>query len=250
MTSAEPTEFSNLKAVIPAAGHGSRMQSDIPKQFLKVNGKCLLQYSIEAVCADSRVQEVIVVVSNPDSEDLPRTSEFDVFQPVTYIRGGNTRAESVRKGVEHAIKQGATHALVHDAARPCLPIAALSRVIDSGIGSQHGAILAIPVRDSLKRESVPIDSATSATTPSIETSVDRAHLWQAQTPQVFHAQTLLNGMTHMGVNNPQLTDEASAMQWLGYQPVLVKGAFKNVKVTHPEDFECVADWLLASVTTE
>ena len=216
MTSTEPTEHCNIKAVIPAAGHGSRMQSDIPKQFLTVGGKTLLQYSIEAVCADPRVTEVIVAVSDPDSSDLPNASEFHVAQPVTYISGGDTRAESVCRGVEYAVAQGATHALVHDASRPCLKRAMTS----SGMAAH------------------------------IEESVDREHLWQAQTPQVFQAQALLNGIKHMGAHNPQLTDEASAMQWLGYQPVLVEGAFKNVKVTHPEDFECVASWLLASTTTE
>ena len=245
MTSTEPTEHCNVKAVIPAAGHGSRMQSDIPKQFLTVGGKTLLQYSIEAVCADPRVTEVIVAVSDPDSSDLPNASEFHVAQPVTYISGGDTRAESVCRGVEYAVAQGATHALVHDAARPCLPKEALVRVIDSGTASQQGAILAIPVRDSLKRA-----MTSSGMAAHIEESVDREHLWQAQTPQVFQAQALLNGIKHMGAHNPQLTDEASAMQWLGYQPVLVEGAFKNVKVTHPEDFECVASWLLASTTTE
>lgn len=245
MTSTEPTEHCNVKAVIPAAGHGSRMQSNIPKQFLTVGGKTLLQYSIEAVCADSRVTEVIVAVSNPDSNDLPDASELAVSQTVTYVRGGETRAESVCKGVEYALAQGATHALVHDAARPCLPKEALARVIDSGVASQHGAILAIPVRDSLKRAMSLNNHAAH-----IEESVEREHLWQAQTPQVFHARTLLNGIHHMGVHNPQLTDEASAMQWLGYQPILVEGAFKNLKVTHPEDFECVASWLLAPVTKE
>ncbi|RUO68725.1 2-C-methyl-D-erythritol 4-phosphate cytidylyltransferase [Idiomarina ramblicola] len=231
----------SLMAVIPAAGNGSRMQSRVPKQFLTVADKTLLEYSIEAVCRDSRVEQVFIAVSNPDTDYFV---ELKQKQPtkVHFVKGGNSRAESVLAGIKAATSQGATHVLVHDAARPCLPETALKRVIDEGLKDPQGAILAIPVRDSLKR--AVVSSQGDKGSAHIESSVEREALWQAQTPQVFNAERLQQAIEHMGALNPQLTDEASAMQWCGFQPALIPGSIRNLKVTHPEDFECVRDWLL------
>ncbi|MDV6315283.1 2-C-methyl-D-erythritol 4-phosphate cytidylyltransferase [Idiomarina sp. HP20-50] len=233
-------------AVIPAAGNGSRMQTDVPKQYLTVAGKTLLEYSIDAVCRDSRVQQVFVPVSEPDAEYL---LELKNRQPkkVHFVKGGSSRAESVVAGIRVAIAKGATHVLVHDAARPCLPESILKHVIQAGLDDPQGAILAIPVSDSLKRSVV---SPGTTGTPHIESSVDREALWQAQTPQVFNAERLQQAIEHMGALNPQLTDEASAMQWCGFQPALITGSIRNLKVTHPEDFECVRDWLLVANNEE
>lgn len=233
----------SLMAVVPAAGNGSRMQADVPKQFLTVANKTLLEYSIEAVCRDARVEQVFVAVSNPEAEYVIELKK-SLLAKVHFVKGGNSRAESVLAGIKAATEQGATHVLVHDAARPCLPEHALKSVIDAGLNDPQGAILAIPVRDSLKRS--VISSIGEMGTSHIESSVDREALWQAQTPQVFNAERLQQAIEHMGALNPQLTDEASAMQWCGFQPALIEGSIRNLKVTHPEDFECVRDWLLAT----
>ena len=231
-----------LMAVIPAAGNGSRMQTDVPKQFLTVAGKTLLEHSIDAVCQDPRVQKVFVAVSDPDAEFIDDIKKRQSL-PVAWLKGGSSRAESVLAGVRAAVSQGATHVLVHDAARPCLPEPALKRVIDTGLFDPQGAILAIPVRDSLKRSLISTVSGKGSV--HIESSVEREALWQAQTPQVFNAEKLQHAIEHMGTQNPQLTDEASAMQWCGFQPALINGSIRNLKVTHREDFDCVRDWLLA-----
>lgn len=228
-------------AVIPAAGSGSRMQSKTPKQLLTVGNKTLLEFSIDAISRDPRVQRIFVPVSAPQSDAcLALTQRVD--DKVMFIKGGVSRAESVLAGVKAAVSAAATHVLVHDAARPCLPQSTLNRVIDVGLSDGQGAILAVPVRDSLKR-SVMVDGTSPAR--RIESAVARDELWQAQTPQVFDAHQLRTAIERMGVHNPQLTDEASAMQWCGFQPVLVTGSIRNLKVTHPEDFDCVRDWLLA-----
>jgi len=233
----------SLMAVIPAAGNGSRMQTNVPKQFLTVANRTLLEYSIEAILNDSRVKQVFVAVSDPNGEYLIELKETLPIK-VHFVQGGNSRAESVMAGVKVAVSQGATHVLVHDAARPCLPKRALTAVIDYGLTDPQGAILAIPVRDSLKRAVIATNNENGLT--HIESSVDREALWQAQTPQVFHAERLRQAIEQMGALNPQLTDEASAMQWCGFQPALIPGSIRNLKVTHPEDFECVRDWLLAN----
>ncbi|WP_417440596.1 2-C-methyl-D-erythritol 4-phosphate cytidylyltransferase [Idiomarina sp.] len=237
------SQTDSLIAVIPAAGNGSRMQTNVPKQFLTVANRTLLEYSIEAVLNDARVEQVVVSVSDPNAEYLIELKK-NLPAKVHFVKGGNSRAESVLAGVKVAVSQGATHVLVHDAARPCLPKTALTAVINTGLTDPQGAILAIPVRDSLKRAVISVNDEAGVT--HIESSVDREALWQAQTPQVFNAERLQQAIEHMGALNPQLTDEASAMQWCGFQPALIPGSIRNVKVTHPEDFECVRDWLLAN----
>ncbi|MAK71557.1 MAG: 2-C-methyl-D-erythritol 4-phosphate cytidylyltransferase [Idiomarina sp.] len=216
-----------IAAVIPAAGSGSRMRSDVPKQYLAVHGKTLLQYAVEAVQNDPRVAHVFIAV-NEQQHPIGAKSVADI----SFVAGGKTRAESVLSGVLHAINQGYSHVLVHDAARPGLPASILTEVIDVGVSSDHGAIVAMPVRDSLKR-SEPDQTIISQ-------SVARDDLWQAQTPQIFAAELLADAISEVGIDNPNLTDEASAMEAMGYHPRLVMGSLDNIKVTHPDDLRWVA----------
>ena len=216
-----------IAAVIPAAGSGSRMRSDVPKQYLAVHGKTLLQYAVEAVQNDPRVAHVFIAV-NEQQHPIGAKSVADI----SFVAGGKTRAESVLSGVLHAINQGYSHVLVHDAARPGLPASILTEVIDVGVSSDHGAIVAMPVRDSLKR-SEPDQTRISQ-------SVARDDLWQAQTPQIFAAELLADAISEVGIDNPNLTDEASAMEAMGYHPRLVMGSLDNIKVTHPDDLRWVA----------
>ena len=216
-----------IAAVIPAAGSGSRMRSDVPKQYLAVHGKTLLQYAVEAVQNDPRVAHVFIAV-NEQQHPIGAKSVADI----SFVAGGKTRAESVLSGVLHAINQGYSHVLVHDAARPGLPASILTEVIDVGVTSDHGAIVAMPVRDSLKR-SEPDQTIISQ-------SVARDDLWQAQTPQIFAAELLADAISEVGIDNPNLTDEASAMEAMGYHPRLVMGSLDNIKVTHPDDLRWVA----------
>jgi 2-C-methyl-D-erythritol 4-phosphate cytidylyltransferase len=216
-----------IAAVIPAAGSGSRMRSDVPKQYLAVHGKTLLQYAVEAVQNDPRVAHVFIAV-NEQQHPVGAKSVADI----SFVAGGKTRAESVLSGVVHAINQGYSHVLVHDAARPGLPASILTDVINVGVSSDHGAIVAMPVRDSLKR-SEPDQTIISQ-------SVARDDLWQAQTPQIFAAELLADAISEVGIDNPNLTDEASAMEAMGYHPRLVMGSLDNIKVTHPDDLRWVA----------
>ncbi|MGM0481418.1 MAG: 2-C-methyl-D-erythritol 4-phosphate cytidylyltransferase [Pseudomonadota bacterium] len=222
-----------IAAVLPAAGKGNRMQSTVAKQFLQVNGKTILQHSIDAVLQDQRIEHVFVAVNADVSQTLP-----SVEGNISYVKGGETRAESVLSGALHAMTQGFSHVVVHDAARPGLPANVLTAVIDAGIADDNGAIVALPVRDSLKR------SEPDRTV--ISTQVSRQGLWQAQTPQVFAVDLLADAISEMGITNDSLTDEAAAMEALGYHPKLVMGSLKNLKVTHPEDLELIAALLKPS----
>ena len=224
------SESVRIAAVIPAAGFGKRMQSSVPKQFLTVQGRSILQHSVDAVLQNEAVEHVFIAVNENADHQLPLSKPN-----VSFVAGGDTRAESVLSGVLHAITQQYTHVLVHDAARPGLPVEVLAAVIKAGTHDDNGAIVALPVRDSLKR-SEP-DQAI------ISTNVARDNLWQAQTPQVFSASLLADAISEMGTDNPGLTDEASAMEFVGYHPKLVMGSLKNLKLTHPEDLELITAFL-------
>jgi 2-C-methyl-D-erythritol 4-phosphate cytidylyltransferase len=124
--------------------------------------------------------------------------------------------------------------LVHDAARPCLPIAALRRLLTAGLASEHGAILAVPVSDTLKRAN---------SDGCIESTVDRNHFWAAQTPQLFRTRQLAVHLEAALAAGESPTDDAAAMERAGLHPLLVEGPRSNIKITGPEDL-ALAEFIL------
>ncbi|KAG0763856.1 hypothetical protein G6F22_018337 [Rhizopus arrhizus] len=127
---------------------------------------------------------------------------------------------------------GAAWVLVHDAARPGRPEAALRRLIDACLADPVGGLLALPVADTVKGGH-----------ERVERTLDRNGLWLAQTPQMFRAGVLRDALTAASVNGVTVTDEASALEAAGYAPLLVPGALRNFKVTWPDDFELMEKWL-------
>ena len=221
-----------VAAVVPAAGIGSRMQTEIPKQYLKLGDWTVLQWTLRALQQDPRIQHIFVATQADD----PFFSQL-TFSPavaVTQVDGGSSRAASVAAGVAAAHAAGFQWVAVHDAARPCLSKAELTAVIDAALRDEVGAILALPVADTLKR---------SLDGQHIVESVDRRQLWQAQTPQVFRSEALLTGLQQLGTDHPALTDEASVFELRGLQPTLVLGRRQNLKITQPGD-ELIATALL------
>jgi 2-C-methyl-D-erythritol 4-phosphate cytidylyltransferase len=210
-----------LFAVVPAAGGGSRVGAGVPKQYLDLGGDCMLHRTLDSLLAESRLRGIVVVVS-PDDEQRPPTGRFDSrvdFAPV----GGATRADSVAAGIERLDAADSDWVLVHDAARPGLSPAALTRLIDEVGDDPVGGLLALPMADTVKR--CDDDGRVGAT-------VERERLWAAQTPQMFRAGLLRQALAgdHIGI-----TDEASAIERLGLRPLLVRGESINFKVTLAED---------------
>ena len=156
---------------------------------------------------------------------------------VNTVTGGETRAHSVRNGLRFiADKYSDTDwALVHDAARPCLSSSRLEKFLEQGLESTDGAILAMPVGDTLKR---------AGGSQEIVATVDRTGLWSAQTPQLFRINALAEAIDAAQVAGCELTDEASAMEFVGVQPLLVMGSAANIKITHSSDL-AIAEALLA-----
>ncbi|KAB7898295.1 2-C-methyl-D-erythritol 4-phosphate cytidylyltransferase [Rouxiella sp. S1S-2] len=221
----------DIVAVLPAAGIGSRMQSERPKQYLTIEGKTLLEHAISALLRSPRVQKVIVAISPQDTffAELPIARD----SRVKAVTGGAQRADSVLAGLQHA--GDADWVLVHDAARPCLHIDDLHRLMAISETSKVGGILAAPVRDTMKRGEPGIEK--------IAHTVDREDLWHALTPQFFPLDLLKACLTRALDEGATVTDEASALEYCGYHPQLVAGRSDNIKVTRPEDLALAAFYL-------
>lgn len=234
-----------IAAIVPAAGVGSRMQSEKPKQYLRIAGQTILQHSLQALLADARIKHIFLALAADDAyfERL----ELPEHWPITTVVGGDCRAASVAAGIAAAAAAGYQYVAVHDAARPCLAVAELSAVLDAGIAHPHGAILAVPVVDTLKRSQT--SSASSSRPAEIAQTVARNGLWQAQTPQVFRTDVLQQALQRLGVDHPSLTDEASALEQNGMTPQLVAGSPRNLKVTSPADLALAELFLMHAGTT-
>jgi len=220
--------------IIPAAGTGSRMGAQVPKQYLHLHGKPLIAHCLEVFTASKLIDHVYVVLSPDDQTWKMQMNAFDFGDKVSCLyAGGDTRAATVRNGL--LAVQPQTDAedwiLVHDAARPGLSNGLLTKLIESLQGDAVGGLLAMPVADTLKK--VQGDSPEIR----VENTVSRQGLWQAQTPQMFRYHLL---KTALQLPQDAPTDEAQAIEILGHQPKLITGALRNLKVTYPQDLDVVS----------
>lgn len=203
-----------------------------PKQYLPLAGWPLIAYALQTLCAVNRIEKVFVVLAPTDREwqrhDWSRFGD----KLVPLYCGGETRAQSVRNGL--AAMADRVHAadwvLVHDAARPCLTVAQVEALMREVGDDSVGGILALPLADTLKR---------ADTDGRIETTIARDNLWLAQTPQMFRHGMLLKSLAAA----PEATDEASAMEHMGFHPRLVRADASNFKVTYADDLQ-LAEWVL------
>lgn len=220
--------------VVPAAGRGSRFGGERPKQYLEVYGRTLLQHTLERLARHPQVSGLQVVLAAGDAL-WPGWRELH-GKPVRSCGGGAERADSVLAGLR-ALPESVRErdwVLVHDAARPCLRHDDLTRLFDHGCAHGVGAILAAPVRDTLKRADAR--GEIGGTEP-------RERLWRAFTPQLFRRATLERALEAALLAGEPITDEAMAIERLGLKPLLVEGAEDNIKVTTPADLG-YAEYLL------
>jgi 2-C-methyl-D-erythritol 4-phosphate cytidylyltransferase len=213
-------------AVVPAAGLGTRFGAGLPKQYLEVDGEPLIAHALRALLSHPVVEGVVVALA-ADDPNWPGWQEFE-GKPVVACTGGATRAESVLAGLA-ALPESVRaddFVLVHDAARPNLPLADLEQLLERGRADPVGAILAAPVRDTLKRAGD--DGGVDATQP-------RERLWRALTPQLFRRLQLARALEAALRDDVAVTDESMAMERQGARPLLVEGSEANLKVTTPAD---------------
>lgn len=218
--SAPKTPPPRLHALIPCAGSGSRAGTALPKQYQPVAGRPLVQHTLEAFAQVARLACTLLVVS-PRDRFLTGDATFLIADC-----GGSTRAATVFNGLKVLRERGAADTdwvLVHDAARCLVTAALIDRLIDACLQDPVGGLLAQPLADTLK---VAQDGRAAATLP-------REGKWLAQTPQMFRLGILAQALEKAG---EAVTDEASAIEALGLQPLLVPGGAQNFKVTYPDDF--------------
>jgi 2-C-methyl-D-erythritol 4-phosphate cytidylyltransferase len=216
-------------AIVPAAGTGARFGADKPKQYLDLLGRPLIFHTLAALTACPDIERVWVVLS-PDDPYWPRYDWSELGPKLETVRcGGATRAESVNNGLQAAAMVAADDdwVLVHDAARPCISNTMLAALFDQLADDPVGGILAVPVADTLKRADA--EQRVAATEP-------REGLWQAQTPQMFRYGRLVDALAKCR----DVTDEAGAIEAMGFKPKLVKGDSTNLKVTFPADLALAA----------
>ena len=217
-------------ALIPAAGTGSRMGGETPKQYTPLNSIPLIAHALIVLAREPRIAKLFVVIAPTDVwwDDYEWKGWEDRLQVLRC--GGATRAETVLNGLEamSAVCEEDDWVLVHDAARPCLPSEVLEQLLDQVADDPVGGLLAVPVADTLKRAAAAIGDAGVR----VEETVARAGLWQAQTPQMFRHGKLREALLAAGGD---LTDEASAIEKLGLHPRLIESDARNLKVTYPQD---------------
>lgn len=222
--------MSEFHALVPAAGFGSRMGGELPKQYLPLAGQPMIAHALGTLCACAEISTVFVVLAPGDtlfhSYDWSRFG--DKLQPL--FCGGGARADTVLNGLQASELEPDDWVLVHDAARPCLTRAHLDKLIAEVRDDAVGGILAVPVADTLKRD---------AGNGRILRTESREQLWQAQTPQMFRAGLLAQALQQGG----SFTDEASAVEALGLHPRLVASESTNFKVTYAQDLR-LAELLL------
>lgn len=215
--------------VIPAAGVGSRMRADRPKQYLQVAGRTILEHTLDCFLDHPELLGLVVTLASEDPywPELPCSQDARVQRAA----GGRERADSVLSGLRCLTDMGAHEAdwvLVHDAARPNLAREDLDRLLKTLTNDPVGGLLAVPARDTLKRSGID---------GRVQETVDRSVIWQAFTPQMFRLESLRTALADALASGVAVTDEASALEWAGHQPLLVEGRADNLKVTRPEDLQ-------------
>lgn len=213
---------------------GAISDRSLPKQYLPLAGRPMIWHALSTLCLAPAISRVFVVLA-PDDADWPQDDMAGLGDKLQVLRcGGDTRARSVVNGLRAMsglVEDIADDwVLVHDAARPCLTVAMIDRLIAEVGDDDAGGLLAVPVADTLKRGD---DSGRARQT------VPREGLWQAQTPQMFRHRLLCNALDLA----PRVTDEAGAIEALGLSPRLVTADVSNLKVTYPLDLR-LAEWIL------
>lgn len=211
-----------LWVMIPAAGVGRRMSAALPKQYLPLAGRTVLEWSLAPFLANASISGIVVGHASDD----PHIGALVRDARIRTCVGGAERADTVLRGLDALEADDNDWVLVHDAARPCLHADDLSRLIAELSSDEVGGLLACPVSDTLK--SADAQGRVAATVP-------RDHLWRALTPQMFRYGLLRRALPHARERGLTVTDESSAVEALGHRPKLVAGRADNIKITVPED---------------
>lgn len=214
-----------LWAIIPAAGSGRRFSATELKQYQMIHGLTVLEHSVHRL-NDLPLAGYVLALSVDD--DVAQGLDLDSRSRAHFCVGGKERVDTVLNALNYLlpIADPEDWVLVHDAARPCVTVDCLTALVQTAIQHQSSAILAIPVRDTLKQV---------LNTPLIEKTVSREQLWQAQTPQISTIATLKKALDQALADAVLITDEASALEYISAPVQVVQGRSDNIKITYPDD---------------
>lgn len=221
-------------AVVPAAGRGTRMGSGMPKQYLSVAGRTVAEHTLSRLLSFGRFSCVQVAIAESDGHfcQLPQASDTRIRTCV----GGGERSDSVRSALAALAGDAADEdfVLVHDIARPCVRLSDVARLIDTVGKDAVGGILARRATDTVKQ---------AGEGDRIAATLDRSGIWLAATPQMFRFGLLRDALAQAAADGVSVTDEAQAIERLGYSQILVECARDNIKITTPDDLALAAFWL-------
>ncbi|WP_431686336.1 2-C-methyl-D-erythritol 4-phosphate cytidylyltransferase [Hahella sp. NBU794] len=219
-------EEHKLWVIVPAAGVGSRMGGECPKQYLKLLDRSVLEHTLDRLLSAPGISQIYLPL-HPQDKWWPEIAGKYIGKTIP-VAGGAERSTSVLNALEKMEPHASAEdwVLVHDVARPCFRINDISNLMQSLWNTQPGGLLGVPVADTVKR--------TSATGEVLDT-VPRTNLWRAYTPQMFRFGILLAALRQGLEKGVNITDEASAIEALGLRPVMVEGHSDNIKITHPQD---------------
>ena len=230
-------------AIVPAAGVGSRMQSQTPKQYLPLLNKPIIEHSLQRLLDHPKISGLVVALGDHDAywSDV----NLKTVKPVIRVNGGEERCHSVLNALNELLSENQKldvnandWVLVHDAARPCIRSGDIDLLISSLEIHEVGGLLALPVRDTMKRQN---------TTQHVSETVDRNGLWHALTPQMFPLEILRDAVHEAIESDSIITDESSAIERLGKKPLLVEGHEDNIKITRPVDLNLAEMYMKAQL---
>lgn len=236
-SSEQSNEESNQKftVVVPAAGIGKRMLASCPKQYLTIHDETILNHTINRLLSHKKINKIVLVLSDDDNyfDQSPLATHPDVIR----VSGGKERVDSVFNGLQQV--SDSQWVLVHDAARPCVTHDDIDILIEQCLSNNCGGILAASAVDTMKL----VNNSTEVKSALISETVDRSLLWHAFTPQMFKVKELTKAIEEAKLRGLTITDEASAIEYLGLPCLLVSGRRDNIKVTRPEDLMLASFYL-------
>jgi len=231
--------MSPISAILPAAGLGTRMGHETPKQFLELDGVPIVILSLRRIAACPLITSIIVATRGEDLEKLQALIRAEkISQPVQVVKGGDSRQASVSQALKY-VPENTELVAVHDAVRPFVTVEQITRVIDEA-RRRKAAILGIPAMDTVKevkRTSLPEDVAL------ITATIPRERVVLAQTPQVFETMLLREAFADAAVDGVNASDEAGLVERLGHEVFVVLGSERNIKITKPADMELARFYL-------
>ena len=210
-------------AIITAAGSGRRFGE--AKQFKKLHGKPLYQYSLDTFIKSRLFDEIILVIPNSNQEKVQKEIKRKYSSQVSLVSGGPHRQDSVKNAIQNS-NPNIDLVVIHDAARPFITTTLIERCIFA-CETSDGAIIAMQPYDTIKFSKDNI----------VEKTIDRSNIWMAQTPQAFNKQKILEAYSSREFDDLIVTDESSLMEKLGYKIMIVPGAEKNFKITTFDDWK-------------